>query len=104
MRQVEAIRATGGGWWTQMRFGVLPQVLANHASYALLRLELNVGGAAALGIVGAGGIGIELSRAITFTQFDTYLALLLMIVGLIFVIDILSEDVRHRLLGLWKTP
>jgi len=99
-RPVEAIRAAGGGWWAQMRFGMLPQVLPNHASYALMRLEINVGAAAALGVVGAGGIGIELSRAITWMQFDTYLAILLMIVGLIFFIDLMSEAIRHRLMGL----
>lgn len=99
-RPIEAIRAAGGGWWAQMRFGMLPQVLPNHASYALMRLETNVGGAAALGVVGAGGIGIELSRSITWMQFDTYLAILLMIVGLIFVIDLMSEAIRHRLIGL----
>lgn len=98
-RPVEAIKAAGGGWLAQMRFGMLPQVLPNHASYALLRLEINVGAAAALGVVGAGGIGIELSRAITWMQFDTYLAILLMIVGLIFVIDLMSEAIRHRLIG-----
>ena len=79
---------------------MLPQVLANHASYALLRFEGNVGAAAALGIVGAGGIGVELSRAITYTQFDTYLALLLMIIVLIMAIDWLSEQIRHRIIGL----
>jgi phosphonate transport system permease protein len=99
MRQVEAVRATGAGWFKQMRFGVLPQVMANHLSYALLRLELNVGGAAALGIVGAGGIGMELARAITYTEFDTWLALLLLIVVLIVAIDMLSEVIRHRIIG-----
>lgn len=101
-RPVEAVKAAGGGWWAQVRFGVLPQVLPNYASYALLRLELNVGAAAALGVVGAGGIGIELSRAITYTEFDTYFALLILIVGLIMIIDIGSEYVRHRLIGLEK--
>ncbi len=100
MAQVEAVKASGAGWMTQMRFGVLPQVLANHASYALLRFEGNVGAAAALGIVGAGGIGVELSRAITYTQFDTYFALLLMIIVLIMGIDWLSEQIRHRIIGL----
>jgi phosphonate transport system permease protein len=100
MAQVEAVRATGAGWVEQMRYGVLPQVLANHASYALLRFEGNVGAAAALGVVGAGGIGVELSRAITYTQFDTYLALFVMIIGLIMLIDWTSEQIRHRIIGL----
>lgn len=100
MAQVEAVKATGAGWLSQMRYGALPQVLANHASYALLRFEGNVGAAAALGVVGAGGIGVELSRAITYTQFDTWLALFLMIIGLIMLIDWLSEQIRHRIIGL----
>jgi phosphonate transport system permease protein len=99
-RPVEAVKAAGGGWWAQVRYGVLPQVLPNHASYALLRLEVNVGGAAALGVVGAGGIGTELSRAITYTQFDTWFAILLMTVGVIMAIDLASEAIRHRLIGL----
>jgi phosphonate transport system permease protein len=100
MRPVEAVRAVGGSWWAQVRFGVLPQVLPHYASYGLLRLEINVGAAAALGVVGAGGIGIELSRAITYTEFDTYFALLILIIGLIILIDLVSEAIRHRLIGL----
>ncbi len=102
MHQLEALQSAGGNWWQQLRFGLIPQVLPNLASYSLLRLEINVGGAAALGIVGAGGIGVELSRAITFTEFDTYFALLLLTVGLIFVFDLTSEAVRDRLIGAEK--
>ena len=45
-------------------------------------------------------IGNELQRAITYTEFDTYLAILLLIVGMIFLIDMASEAIRHRLIGL----
>lgn len=99
-RQLEAMEASGTGLIRKIRYGVIPQVLPNYASYALIRLEGNLAGAAALGIVGAGGIGIELQRAITYTEFDTYLAILLLIVGMIFLIDMASEAIRHRLMGL----
>jgi len=99
-RPLEAIEASGANRIRQIRYGVLPQVLPAYASYALIRLEGNLAAAAALGIVGAGGIGIELQRAITYTEFDTYLAILLLMVGMIFVIDIVSEQIRHRLIGL----
>jgi phosphonate transport system permease protein len=99
-RPLEALSASGAGPITRIRYGVIPQVLPNFASYALIRLEGNLAGAAALGIVGAGGIGIELQRAITYTEFDTYLAILLLIVGMIFLLDIGSEALRHRLIGL----
>jgi phosphonate transport system permease protein len=99
IREVEAIAATGGNWLLQMRFGVIPQLLPQLVSYWLLRLELNLSAAAALGIVGAGGIGVELQRAISFTEFDTYLAILLLIIACITVIDLVSERLRHRLIG-----
>jgi phosphonate transport system permease protein len=99
-RPLEGLEASGAGFLRKIRLGVIPQVLPNYASYALIRLEGNVAAAAALGIVGAGGIGMQLQRAITYTEFDTYLAILLLIVGIIFVIDIVSEQIRHRLIGL----
>ncbi len=98
-RQLEAMDAAGAGLFSRIRFAIMPQVLPNYASYSLLRLEGNLAGAAALGIVGAGGIGVELQRAITYTEFDTYLAILLLIIGMIFLIDIASEAIRHRLIG-----
>jgi phosphonate transport system permease protein len=94
-RQLEAMEASGASLVSKIRYGVVPQVLPNYASY-----EGNLAGAVGLGIVGAGGIGIELQRATTYTEFDTYLAILLLIVGVIFVIDITSEAIRHRLIGL----
>jgi len=99
-RPIEAVRAAGGNWFAQIRYGVLPQVFPIIVSYLLLRLEVNLAAAAALGIVGAGGIGLELERAITYTEFDTYFAILLMIILMIFVIDLTSEFIRHRLMGL----
>jgi len=101
-RQLEALQAAGAGPLKKIRYGVMPQVLPNYASYALIRLEGNLAGAAALGIVGAGGIGLELQRAITYTEFDTYLAILMIIIAMIFLIDLFSEAVRHRLIGLEK--
>lgn len=97
--QLDGVKSTGASWWTQLRYGIFPQVVPNYTSYAMLKFEGNIAGAAALGIVGAGGIGIELDRAMTFTLFDDYLAILLMMTCMIFVIDMLSEWIRHRLIG-----
>jgi len=99
-RQLEALDAAGAGTLNKIRYGVFPQVLPAYASYGLLRLEGNLAAAGALGIVGAGGIGLELQRAITYTEYNTYLAILLLMVAMIFLIDLLSETVRHRLIRL----
>ena len=63
-KPVEGLIASGASWTKTMRFAVLPQVLSNFISYALLRFEINVRGASVMGFVGAGGIGQDLIEAI----------------------------------------
>ena len=63
-KQVEAIKATGGSRAQQMVYGILPQVLPTIAGVGVFRWDINVRGSTILGIVGAGGIGIQLSASI----------------------------------------
>ena len=100
MRPVEGVAAAGGNWLSQVRFGVLPQVLSNFASYTLLRMEYNVRGAAVLGFVGAGGIGMDLLIAIRKFYYQDVSAMLLLIVACVMLLDMASERLRHRLLAL----
>lgn len=99
MGPVEGVQATGGAWLSQVRFGVLPQVLSNFASYALLRFEVNVRGAAVIGFVGAGGIGQELIVAIRKFYYSDVSAILLMLLVCVIAIDFASEKMRSRLLA-----
>ena len=73
---------------------MLPQVLSNFASYALLRFEVNVRGAAVIGFVGAGGIGQDLLVAIRKFYYSDVSAMLLMLMICVMVIDLVSERVR----------
>ena len=100
MRPVEGVKAAGSAWLSQLRFGVLPQVLSNFASYALLRFEINVRGASVIGFVGAGGIGQELIVAIRKFYYSDVSAILLMLLVCVVTIDLASEWLRHRLLAL----
>ena len=93
-KPVEGVQATGATWLSQVRFGVLPQVLAHFASYALLRFEVNVRGAAVIGFVGAGGIGQELIVAIRKFYYSDVSAILLMLLVCVMVIDVASERLR----------
>ena len=99
MRPVDGMKAVGGSWFEQMRYGILPQVLPNFTSYALWRFEINVRASAVVGFVGAGGIGTELSHTISFYSDDRVTAVLLLVVLLVTVIDLLSERARHTLIG-----
>jgi len=100
MKPVEGIAATGGSWFSRVRFGVVPQVVSNFASYTLLRFEINVRGASVLGFVGAGGIGEELITAIRQFHYSDVSAILLLLVACVMAIDLSSEQMRHRLLAL----
>lgn len=96
---IDGIRAAGGGWLHEMRFGVLPQVLPNFMSYTFWRIELNVRSATIVGFVGAGGIGHDLFTAIQLLYFADAGAILLIVVATIMIIDMLSEKYRHRVIG-----
>jgi phosphonate transport system permease protein len=98
-RQLEGVRASGGNWFEVIRFAVLPQVLPNFTTYTLWRLELNIRSAAIVGFVGAGGIGQELYHAISFNYYEDVSAIVLMVVVTIMLIDLICEQVRHRLIG-----
>jgi phosphonate transport system permease protein len=98
-KPIEGIRASGGNWFEEIRFAVYPQVLPNFLSYSFWRLALNVQAATVMGFVAAGGIGYELITAIKLMYFLDVGAILLMIIGTVFVIDMLSEKCRHYFIG-----
>jgi phosphonate transport system permease protein len=104
MKPVEGVSSTGAPWHVAMRYGALPQVLSNFTSYALLRFEINVRGAAVMGFVGAGGIGQDLIEAIRKFYYSDVSAILVMILVTVAVIDTLTSRVRHRLIGLEGKP
>lgn len=99
MLPIDGIRASGGNWLHEMRYGVLPQALPNYMSYSFWRIELNVRSATIVGFVGAGGIGHDLFTSIQLLYFADAGAILLIVVATIMVIDMLSERYRHRLIG-----
>ena len=100
MKPVDGLRATGASWLSTVRFGVVPQVITSYLSYSLLRFEINVRGASVLGFVGAGGIGQDLIEAIRKFYYSDVSAILCMIILTVFVIDLLTEKMRHAVLKL----
>ena len=100
MGQLEGVRAAGGDWFDQIRYGAVPQVLPNVISYTLLRFEINVRASSIIGYVGAGGLGQEIRVALSFQEYTDLSALFLIILGTVIVIDYGSEKLRHRVIGL----
>jgi phosphonate transport system permease protein len=99
MKSDEGMRAVGANWLERVRFAALPQVMPNYASYALLRLEINVRASTIIGAVGGGGIGEELKLSISRGFGAKTVALVLLLFITIVAVDQFSAWLRRRLVG-----
>ncbi|WP_368420075.1 phosphonate ABC transporter, permease protein PhnE [Rhodovarius sp.] len=97
-RQVDGVRASGGSHVQIARFGLLPQALPLMLSNALYIFESNVRSSTILGIVGAGGIGFQLSDRIRALRWDEASFIILMILTAVALIDAGSAALRRRLM------
>ena len=104
MRPLEGVKAAGGTWFDQIRYGAVPQVMPNIISYTLLRFEINVRASSIIGYVGAGGLGQEFREALSLQDYTDLSALFLIILLTVMVIDYGSEKLRHKVIGLEKGP
>ncbi|GEK81182.1 phosphonate ABC transporter, permease protein PhnE [Agrococcus baldri] len=94
---VTAIKAVGGSRRQVIQYAVLPQAAPMLVSYTLLLFEGNVRGATILGMVGAGGIGLELTTAMKMYDYGHLSAIVLCIILLVTVIDQASAIIRRRI-------
>jgi phosphonate transport system permease protein len=99
MQGVEGMRAVGGNWIEAIRYGLVPQVLPGFLSYALLRFEINVRSSTIIGFVGAGGIGQEFKRVISFNIYEEVSAIAILILIIVMLLDLASERIRARFIG-----
>lgn len=104
MRPLEGVKASGGTWFDQIRYGAVPQVLPNIISYTLLRFEINVRSSSIIGYVGAGGLGQEFRTALSFQEYTDLSALFVIIFVTVIIIDYGSEKLRHRIIGMEAAP
>ena len=95
---VEGVRSTGASFLEEIIFGVIPQVFPLWISYSLYRFEANVRSATVVGMVGAGGIGMVLWELIRSFAFEQTCAVMSLIVLVVVVFDMLSQQLRKRVL------
>ena len=98
-KQVEGIRAAGGNALHEIRFGLLPQVLPVIAGQVLYYIESNTRSATIIGIVGAGGIGLQLAENIRVLEWQKVSFLILMILIAVAAIDWISGKLRFAIIG-----
>jgi phosphonate transport system permease protein len=98
-KPAEGVRAAGADRIQILRFGFLPEVLPMVLSSTLYIFESNVRSATILGIVGAGGIGFQLSDRIRAHNWEETCFILIVILVTVAGIDYLSKQLRSRLIA-----
>jgi phosphonate transport system permease protein len=94
---LEALTAAGANKRQIITYAVLPQAAPLLVSYTLLLFEGNVRGATILGLVGAGGIGLELTTAMRMYDYGHLCAIIISIIVLVTIIDRVSALIRAKL-------
>lgn len=92
-----AMRSVGASQRQVIQYGVLPQAAPLLVSYTLLLFEGSVRGATILGLVGAGGIGLELTTAMRMYDYGHLSAIIISIIVVVTVIDQASAFIRRRI-------
>jgi phosphonate transport system permease protein len=98
-KPIEAVRAAGGDRLQAMRLAVVPQILPVMLSHVLYFFESNMRSASVLGIVGAGGIGLQLSERIRVNNWDQALFIIMMMLATVALIDIASRRIRLAIIN-----
>ena len=96
--QVEAVRATGSSNLQQMIYGILPQVLPTITGVGIYRWDINIRESTILGLVGAGGIGLQLNGSINTLAWTQVSTILLAILVTVFISEWVSAKVRGAII------
>lgn len=95
-RQVEAIRSTGASAAQTMAYGFVPQILPAFIGINLFRWDINIRESTVLGLVGAGGIGLQLSASVNSLRWMDASSIFLTILILVLASEIVSAKIRKR--------
>jgi len=90
----EALECTGANRLKVLWYAVLPQTMPQFIAYIQYILERNVRTATVLGIVGAGGIGLELKGRLDLSDYAHVSTILLVIFITVFSLEQISQRLR----------
>ena len=94
----EALTATGAGRLSVIFGAILPESFASITATSLFSVEKAIRSAVTLGLVGAGGIRLELSTAMRLFRYDQAAAIILVILVVVIGFEQLSSMIRKRII------
>ncbi len=96
--QVEAVTATGASKAQVTAYSIVPQILPAFAGISVFRWDINIRESTVLGLVGAGGIGLQLNASITNLAWTQVSLILLVIIATVVLSEWVSAKVRHAMI------
>jgi len=94
-----ALEAQGASRLAVARFAIWPQALPRLVDALLYRFEHNLRSATTLGLVGAGGLGLEIVTAFHLFEYREATALVLVLLGLVIAVNAAGGKLRQRFLS-----
>ncbi|MEM7488434.1 MAG: phosphonate ABC transporter, permease protein PhnE [Pseudomonadota bacterium] len=96
--QVEAIEATGASKLQVLAYAIAPQVAPAFAGIAVFRWDINIRESTVLGLVGAGGIGLQLQGSLNTLAWPQVSLILLVILAAVVISEWVSAKVRGAII------
>jgi phosphonate transport system permease protein len=97
-KQVEAITATGASAAQRIAYGFVPQIMPVFAGISVYRWDINIRESTVLGLVGAGGIGLQLNASVSRLAWPEVTAMFIVILCTVAVSEWVSAKVRAAII------
>ena len=95
---VEAIVSTGAPRASIVAYGIVPQILPAFAGISVFRWDINIRESTVLGLVGAGGIGLQLEASLNTLAWPQVSVILLAILSTVVIGEWVSAKIRHAII------
>jgi len=96
--QIEAVTATGASGAQILNYGIVPQILPAFCGISVFRWDINIRESTILGLVGAGGIGVQLQASLNTLAWPQVTMIFIVILGTVLVSEWVSAKVRHAII------
>lgn len=96
--QVEAVTAAGASRAQIIDYAIVPQILPAFAGISVYRWDINIRESAILGLVGAGGIGLQLDASLSTLAWPQVTMILIVILCAVLLSEWISAKVRHAII------
>jgi phosphonate transport system permease protein len=91
------LKAIGADPIQAFQYGLWPSARPLIWSHALWMLEYNIRSASIIGLVGAGGLGVQLHSYAEYGWWDKFATVLICLLAVVTILDVLGEWVRKRI-------